>query len=74
MWSSAVLLAFGVVFEFAGIVLLGFPNFVPGAIRLSGWLRRRGRRAAKRLRRLVGLRHARLFIPLLQAEQSPWRA
>lgn len=51
---AAALLAIGVVSEFAGIVLLGFPDFVPGAIRLSGWLGRHGRRGANRLRRLVG--------------------
>jgi hypothetical protein len=40
-----VLVVVGVVAEFAGIVLLGFPDFVPGALRLSGWLRRQWRRA-----------------------------
>jgi hypothetical protein len=55
MRSSAALLVLGVVFEFAGIVLLGFPDFVPGAIRLSGWLRRRSRAVENRLRRLLRL-------------------
>jgi hypothetical protein len=55
MRSSAVLLVLGVVFEFAGIVLLGFPDFVPGAVRLSGWLRRRSRAVENRLRRLLRL-------------------
>jgi hypothetical protein len=40
--------------EFVGIVLLGFPDFVPGAIRLSGWIRRRARQAADGFRRIVG--------------------
>jgi hypothetical protein len=52
----AALLVVGVISEFAGIVLLGFPDFVPGAIRLSGWLRRQGRRTANRIRRLIGLK------------------
>jgi hypothetical protein len=51
---TAVLLGVGVVAEFAGIVLLGFPDLVPGALRLSGWLGRQRRRAANLLRRLVG--------------------
>lgn len=44
----------GNVAEFAGIVLLGFPDLLPGAIRLSRWLQRQSRRTANRLRRLVG--------------------
>jgi hypothetical protein len=50
----AALLVIGAVSEFTGIVLLGFPDFLPGAIRVSAWLRRQGRRAANLLRRLVG--------------------
>jgi hypothetical protein len=49
------LLVFGVLAEFAGIVLLGFPDFLPGALRLSAWLGRRGRRVLNRVRRLIGL-------------------
>jgi len=49
--ASPVLFVFGAVAEFAGIVLLGFPDLLPGAIRLSGWLRRQ----SNRLRRVVGL-------------------
>jgi hypothetical protein len=51
----AALLVLCVLPKFTGIVLLGFPDFVPGAIRLSALLRTRGRRVANRLRRLVGL-------------------
>jgi hypothetical protein len=51
---TTVLVVVGVVAEFAGIVLLGFPDFVPGALRLSDWLRRQTRRAVNRLGRLVG--------------------
>lgn len=53
MQASAVLFVLGVVAEFVGIVLLGFPDLLPDAIRLSGWLRRQGRRAANVLRRLA---------------------
>jgi len=50
----AALLVVGVFAEFVGIVLLGFPDFVPGALRLSGWLRRYGRRLANVVRSLFG--------------------
>jgi hypothetical protein len=52
---ATVLLVIGSVFELGGIVALGFPDLLPGALRLSTWLGRQGRRAANRLRRLVGL-------------------
>jgi hypothetical protein len=38
--ACAVLLVVGVLAEFVGTVLLGFPDLLPGATRLSGWLRR----------------------------------
>ena len=52
---TVALLVVGVVAEFVGIVCLGFPDFIPGATRLSRWLRGRSRRVENRLRRLVGL-------------------
>jgi hypothetical protein len=53
--GQAVLFAVGASIEFVGIILLGFPDFLPGAVRLSRWLRVRTRRVVNRLRRLVGL-------------------
>jgi hypothetical protein len=53
-WQAG-LFAAGAVIEFVGIVLLGFPDFVPGAVRLSQWLRVSARRVANRLRRVVRL-------------------
>jgi hypothetical protein len=52
---AAALLVLGALAEFTGIVLLGFPDFLPGALRLSAWLGHRGRRALNRIRRLIGL-------------------
>jgi hypothetical protein len=49
---TAAFLVVGVVPEFVGIVLIGFPDFVPGAIRLSGWLRRNARHVADGFRRI----------------------
>jgi hypothetical protein len=49
--TCAWLFIAGVFTEFVGIVLLGFPDLLPGARRLSGWLRRQ----ENRVRRLVGL-------------------
>jgi len=46
------LLVFGVVAEFAGIVLLGFPDFLPAPIRFSRWLSRQWQRTANLVRRL----------------------
>jgi hypothetical protein len=46
---------FGALLEFGGIVALGFPDFLPGAQRLSRWLRVRGRSLVNRVRRLLGL-------------------
>jgi hypothetical protein len=48
--ACPVLFVLGVLVEFVGIVLLGFPDLLPGARRLSGWLRRQ----ENRLRRLIG--------------------
>src|SRR5918994_3358715 len=48
---AAALFLIGALFELAGIVALGFPDLLPGAIRLSEWLRRQ----ENRLRRRVGL-------------------
>lgn len=42
--------------ELGGIVALGFPDLLPGALRVSTWLGRQWRRATNRLRRLVGLK------------------
>jgi hypothetical protein len=50
----------GVVAEFAGIVCLGFPDLLPGALRLSAWLGCQWHRATNRLRRLVGLKPRRV--------------
>jgi hypothetical protein len=50
---AAALLVIGVVSEFVGIVLIAFPDFLPGAIRLSGWLRRQWRRIENLIRRLA---------------------
>jgi hypothetical protein len=51
---ATILLVIGSVFELGGIVALGFPDLLPGALLLSTWLGRQWRRAANRLRRLVG--------------------
>jgi hypothetical protein len=48
--ACPLLFAAGALAEFVGIVLLGFPDLLPGARRLSGWLRRQ----ENRLRRLIG--------------------
>jgi hypothetical protein len=48
---AAALFLIGALFELAGIVALGFPDLLPGAIRLSEWLRRQ----ENRLRPRVGL-------------------
>jgi hypothetical protein len=53
--ACPVLLVIGAVAEFIGIVLLGFPDFLPGARRLSGWLRRTRWRVINPFRRLAGL-------------------
>lgn len=53
MTGHAVRFAVGACLEFAGIVLLGFPDFLPGALRLSRWLRVRERRVENRVRRLL---------------------
>ena len=50
---AVVLLLIGVASEFVGIVLIGFPDFVPGTLRLAGWLRRQGRRIENLIRRLA---------------------
>jgi hypothetical protein len=50
---AIALLVIGALFELGGIVALGFPDLLPGAVRLSAWLRRFGRRVINRLRRLV---------------------
>ena len=50
-----MLLIVGAFFEFAGVVLVAFPDLLPHATRFSAWLRRRTRRIANRLRRLFGL-------------------
>jgi hypothetical protein len=59
-----VLFVVGALFEFAGIVLLGFPDFVPGALRLSRWLRPRTRSVVNRLRRLLRLPPRPTFVDL----------
>jgi hypothetical protein len=46
----------GVGAEFAGIVLVGFPDALPYGRRLSNWMGRRWRLVENRLRSLVGLR------------------
>jgi hypothetical protein len=51
---ATALLVIGSVLQFGGIVALGFPDVRPGTLRLSRWLGRQWRRAANRLRRLVG--------------------
>ena len=53
---TTALLVLGSAFEFGGIVALGFPDLLPGALRVSTWLGRQWRRASNRLRRLVGLK------------------
>jgi hypothetical protein len=53
---ATALLVIGSVFELGGIVALGFPDLLPGALRVSTWLGRQWRRASNRLRRLVGLK------------------
>ena len=50
---QVVLLIVGALAEFAGIVLIGFPDFVPGALRLSNWLRPRVQRLRTGVRRLL---------------------
>jgi hypothetical protein len=50
---ATALLVIGSVFQLGGIVALGFPDLLPGALRLSRWLGRQGRRAANLLRRLL---------------------
>ena len=50
------LLVIGSVLELGGIVALGFPDLLPGALRVSTWLGRQWRLASNRLRRLVGLK------------------
>jgi hypothetical protein len=50
------LLVIGAALEFAGIVGVAWPDLVPGAQRLSRWLRPRYARAIDRVRRLLHLR------------------
>jgi len=51
--ARAILLLTGAVFEFGGIVLLGFPDFIPGARLASRWLGDRSRMVAIRGRRVM---------------------
>jgi hypothetical protein len=53
--GQTVLLVVGAVAEGSGIVLIGFPDVLPDAVRLSGWLRHHTRTVVNRLRRLIGL-------------------
>jgi hypothetical protein len=66
---QAILFVVGAIFEFVGIVLLGFPDFIPGALRLSNWLRIRGRRLANRMRRLFGRPPGRTVVKLEAADE-----
>jgi hypothetical protein len=69
MTGQAVLFAAGACVEFAGIVLLGFPDFVPGALRLSRWLRVRARSVTNRVRRLLGLPPGQTFVSIEAADE-----
>ena len=51
MQTWHVLYVLGGIAELAGIVALGYPDLLPGARRISGWLRRQ----ENRIRRYVGL-------------------
>jgi hypothetical protein len=53
----------GAIFQLLGIVLVGSPDLVPGAVRLGTWTRGRIDRASARLLRLIGRQRAR-FVPL----------
>jgi hypothetical protein len=46
----------GIALEFVGVVLVGAPDLVPGARRLSLWLGEHGERAAWRVLRLLGFK------------------
>lgn len=70
MTGQAILFAAGACIEFGGIILLGFPDFLPFADRLSRWLRLRTRQAANRLRRLVGLPPRQTFVNLRAAVEA----
>jgi hypothetical protein len=48
----------GIVLEFFGVALVGAPDLVPGARRLSGWLARGWERVTRRVLRAVGVRRA----------------
>jgi hypothetical protein len=45
----------GLVLEGLGIVVILFPDVVPGLQRLDQWLRRQGQRVANGVRRVLGL-------------------
>lgn len=55
MTCRDVLLIVGALCEFAGVILVAFPDLLPHATRFSAWLRRRTRPVVDRLRLLVGL-------------------
>jgi hypothetical protein len=50
---QTALLIVGALSEFAGIVMIAFPDFVPGARKLSAWIGHRARAVENRLRRLL---------------------
>ncbi len=52
---ATILFVGGAISEFAGIVMIAFPDLLPGTRRLSAWLERRARIVANRIRRLLGL-------------------
>lgn len=52
----ATLYIVGAVFELGGIVLVGSPDLIPGAVRAAAWIRTRWRPIENRLRRLLRLR------------------
>jgi hypothetical protein len=46
----------GIALEFLGVVLVGAPDLVPGARRLSAWLAREWERGTRRVLRALGIR------------------
>jgi hypothetical protein len=67
---QVILLIVGAASEGTGIVLIGFPDLLPHAQRLSAWLTHRSLLVVNRIRRLVGLRPLQKIVSISAAEES----
>jgi hypothetical protein len=54
--TKAILYIIGALAELGGILLIAWPDFIPGAVRFAAWLRHNSGRVENRLRSLLGLK------------------